>query len=222
MLYLEPEFDPPDGLIQLLDVIRNIFPHCTDLIRNGVYTPHMSVARFTDLQQLLEAKKKIEIIWRPLVFTVKELYLLSRIEGDPFEVKHVIMLGNDKSTPYFGDGSKESSLSEESQLGRTVFLANLPTQYTLESFRKLVTRQGFAINNLEICMNPDGKQRTCGIVEFKIRKDANTFVNTFKHDSFYARPMYKMAFPGTVGDSCSYNAVQNNPLITSIFNKLNY
>lgn len=41
----------------------------------------------------MEAKKKIEIIFRPIEFTVKEIYVLSRIEGDPFEVKHVIKLG---------------------------------------------------------------------------------------------------------------------------------
>lgn len=46
MLYLEPEIDPPDGLTQLLEIIRAIFPQCTDLIRNGVYTPYMSVARY--------------------------------------------------------------------------------------------------------------------------------------------------------------------------------
>eukprot|EP01124_Arcella_intermedia_P016084 TRINITY_DN2261_c0_g1_i1.p1 TRINITY_DN2261_c0_g1~~TRINITY_DN2261_c0_g1_i1.p1 ORF type:complete len:886 (-),score=277.32 TRINITY_DN2261_c0_g1_i1:3-2660(-) len=210
MLYLEPEFEPKDGIFSLLSAVLSVFPHCSDQLKNGKFVPHMSIARFKKESELLSAKTIIERSWQPVMFTVKELYLLSRVEGDPFEVKYVIPLGNDTTSPYFGPGSPESNMSDESQLGRTVLVAGLPAGTNTEELKKIMYEQGFnQIEAAEICLNPNGTLRDVGIVEFKNRKAANACVEQFVGPQrSYVLPMYLVVYPGVVRDCCSLEATK--------------
>jgi len=209
MLYLEPEIEPKDGLQKLLDTISCIFPQCTDQIKGGKFTAHVSVARFNNEAQLLAAKPLIERNFQTLLFKVKEIYILSRIEGDPFEVRHVIPLGEDRSSPCFGERSPESSTHDESQLGRTVFVGGLTQNTTEDDLKKMMRVAGFTVIDAEILLNPNDKLRTCGIVEFKTRKEANNCVANFRGKlSEYVQPMYKMVFPGVIRDCCSVKGVK--------------
>ncbi len=89
----------------------NIFPHCSNTIaksKNGKFVPHLSIAKFENKGQMLKEMERLKQNFVPVSFIVKEIYMLFRKGGDPFEVKNVIPLGCSSLTaPHFGAGSLE-------------------------------------------------------------------------------------------------------------------
>eukprot|EP01125_Pyxidicula_operculata_P013036 TRINITY_DN4303_c0_g1_i1.p1 TRINITY_DN4303_c0_g1~~TRINITY_DN4303_c0_g1_i1.p1 ORF type:complete len:333 (-),score=60.37 TRINITY_DN4303_c0_g1_i1:59-1057(-) len=215
MLYAEPEFDPPTGLQDLLDAITQVFPHCNDQTKkskNGKYVAHLSLSRFKDEKELLENKPQFEKDWAPHEFLVKEIYLLNRKGHDPFEVTHVIPLGDDTTPAYFGLGSPASKEDDESKEGRTVVVCGLPRGTTDDMLMKMLGGEGHKPTCGEICLNPGRELRTCGVVEFENRSQANDCLKfkSTKYPTVYINPLWKMVYPGTVGDCCSLNRKETN------------
>jgi len=64
------------------------------LIVNAGYTPHMTMGNRILTQErasaLISQWKKT---WKPITFTVSELYLIAREKGKRFEISHAIPLG---------------------------------------------------------------------------------------------------------------------------------
>jgi len=169
----------------------------------------MSLAKFKVEKELDRFLAEIQADWKPIEFVVQELYFLSRVGTDPFEVKHVIPFGGLSTTPYFGENST-GSLDIGSREGRTIVISGLPdntlTQYGVND---LFTRQGFSPVATEIILNPNRKTRGIGLAEFASKDEANRVLRdwtdplTYPGHKPYLRPLYLMVFPDVIGGSCT-------------------
>jgi len=214
-LYLEPEFEPEDGLQNLLDACLKVFPQCNDLVLrsdSGRYIPHMSLGRFKNKRELNIALTKIKRNWQPIEFVVKEIYLLARQGGDPFEAMHTVHLGDDASPPHFGEGSPGSSGTPEENdaIGRTVVVCGIPKSLSNDGLLDAFKDDGFEVAKAEMLLNPNRSTRPCGVVEFPTKEGAveACLKNSLSaYPTMYIRPLHKMMFPDVIGGCCSLDAV---------------
>eukprot|EP01130_Rhizamoeba_saxonica_P002202 TRINITY_DN12056_c0_g1_i1.p1 TRINITY_DN12056_c0_g1~~TRINITY_DN12056_c0_g1_i1.p1 ORF type:complete len:844 (-),score=168.87 TRINITY_DN12056_c0_g1_i1:167-2698(-) len=202
MLFLDPTFTPKNGLDNLLERIMEHFPQCDDQIKmNGKFVPHLSLARFDDHSELHKMKQTLESTWEPVSFKVNEIYILTRVEDNPFVVSHVIPLGDSNTTPEFGPGCVESEENDESQIGRTVIINGCKVQEKLEGILK---EQGLDFHsNIEMVKNPNGRFRALAILEYNTRSEANQVIQTFTHETYFAEPLWRMVYPDVIGGTCS-------------------
>ena len=65
---------------ELLARIMAVFPQCDDTVKRGKgkFVAHVSVAKCKNEQQLRSVQAKLEASFRPITFTLKEIYLLHR------------------------------------------------------------------------------------------------------------------------------------------------
>lgn len=165
----------------------------------SIQSKHEIMSFFNCLQ------KKIEDNWKPLEFTLKEIYLLHRDETNPFEVKHVVPLGPFATKPYFGVGSESGF---ETKLDRTVVFGNLPKNLTDSKFKELVVAEGLEPTAVEVTLNSNGSARPLGVAEFRTRHEAEECVASFKPaNGAFAKLLTEMVFPDVIGGSCSLNSV---------------
>jgi hypothetical protein len=63
---------------ELLARILAVFPQCDDKVKRGKgkFVAHVSVAKCKNEQQLRIAQDELKAFFRPITFTVKEIYLL--------------------------------------------------------------------------------------------------------------------------------------------------
>jgi poly(A) polymerase len=95
--WLRPVVEPVEtehvqSLHELQSVLQNLFPQCDEQGKKSSrgFTPHLSVGQFPNP----ETAHSMLPEWRPISFTVHSVALISRREDKPFEVKHVIALGD--------------------------------------------------------------------------------------------------------------------------------
>ncbi|KAH3760748.1 Endonuclease/exonuclease/phosphatase family protein [Pelomyxa schiedti] len=97
-LFLNPETTPPNSLQRLFETCRPVFPN----LEPKSFDPHIGVGYFKSKAQTEELQRKYQSAWKTIDFTVKEIYIMSRVsETDPFEVRRVIPIGPTESAPHF-------------------------------------------------------------------------------------------------------------------------
>jgi hypothetical protein len=74
-----------DAMDDLLARIMAVFPQCDDTVKRGQgkFVAHVSVAKCKNEQQLRSVQAKLEASFRPISFTLKEIYLLHRCVSPP-------------------------------------------------------------------------------------------------------------------------------------------
>jgi 2'-5' RNA ligase len=214
-LFLEPEFDPPSAVDVLLERILSVFPQCDDTVKKGKgkFVAHVSVAKCKNENELKRLQAKLEQNYNPISFTLKEIYLLHRHGTDPFEVKEVVHLGPEGShtPPHFGPGSPGDvhTSEEHTPLGRSLVVCGLPRGCTAEQMTALFTT---APSKSEIILNPNGRARQLGVVEFHTRQECDEEEARWPaegKDGVYVRRLWLMVFPDVIGGSCSLQAVKS-------------
>ena len=88
-IWLRPECDPPDALVQLHRVLVRVFPHLDDLDNKGSagYTPHATVGQMRGKARGEATRKlvaQLQADWQPIEFTVDHVELLAREDDTPF------------------------------------------------------------------------------------------------------------------------------------------
>lgn len=98
VLYLYPKSfsmtertDELEPLIQLQSELTKVFPECSDQLKHGSFTPHITLSHFTNVDLALEGQNAIEHWWEPIEFSVNEIYCLIR-DGDAGQFERVITL----------------------------------------------------------------------------------------------------------------------------------
>ncbi len=82
-------------LIELQSTLQEFLPECNDSVKNGKFTPHITLSHFHSLHDALEGQTKIESWWKPLEFDVNEIYLLKRVGDDgQFKILATLPLGS--------------------------------------------------------------------------------------------------------------------------------
>lgn len=212
MLFVEPVVSPPDGLQCLVNALLQVFPQCNDQVKkakDGIYKPHLSIARYQNKEELNRAKVEIMKTWQTQEWVVKEIYLLFRKGGDPFFVKYVVPLGGDTTAPHFGPGSLGSFPNDESQIGRSIVICKLPEQWDEEKVRQLLNESGFPFKAIEIARNPNLSLRDCGVIEFETWIEADNALKKFQSKIFpqiHLNRLCDMAYLDVIGGSCSFNS----------------
>eukprot|EP00027_Filamoeba_sp_ATCC50430_P005154 CAMPEP_0168551570 /NCGR_PEP_ID=MMETSP0413-20121227/6243_1 /TAXON_ID=136452 /ORGANISM="Filamoeba nolandi, Strain NC-AS-23-1" /LENGTH=388 /DNA_ID=CAMNT_0008582105 /DNA_START=50 /DNA_END=1212 /DNA_ORIENTATION=+ len=208
-LYLEPETEDPNVLQNLMQEVLKVFPQCNDSVKRGKgtgYVPHLSIAKFPSEESLKQHLNQIKQNWQPISFLCTELYILNRVQGDPFEVKHIVKLGGDTSPSHFGPSSGE----DNSQLRRTLLIAGFPRNKLLRdhNLTDFMEKAGFKPSKCELLYNPGGQPRTCGIVEFSTEEEMLQCVSTYNYQPFqafnatvYVKPLPSMMFPDVIGSA---------------------
>jgi len=234
-LFLEPTTEPPNGFHELLERCLKVFPQCNDLVlrsKSGKYHPHMTIAKFDSEEKMKEELEKLKAIWSPVKFTVKELYFLSRIGGNPFEVQYVIPLGPNVTAPFFGPGSfgsKEYHASSECRLSRSCVVCNIPQPGVTSKILLSSISSKFSAYYAEILCNPDGSARECAVIEFKDQNTAFRAINEWtgqlygdeRHPSNSAGYCYLIHLPNAVfpcygtEDCCSLKAVLSGQVLSN-------
>lgn len=109
-LYPSSYYDHPDNdkksepLIDLQSVLIQHFPECQDQLKHGVFTPHITLSHFTNIDEALKGQKNVEEWWQPIEFTVSEIYCLIR-NGDGGQFKRLLTLplGSNKDATQIHD-----------------------------------------------------------------------------------------------------------------------
>ena len=96
----EKEDHPRDGavvkepLVQLQSTLQEELPEFPDQLKNGKFTPHITLSHFPSLEDALEAQVQIESWWKALNFQVKEVHVLKRVGDDgQFKILCTLPLG---------------------------------------------------------------------------------------------------------------------------------
>jgi len=98
-LFLDPVVTPGNALQNLYDVVSQIYPGSN---QESDFEAHIGVGFFRNPNEAQRLQKKYQSGWKPIDFTVQEIYILSRVRQDPFEVRKVITLGGETNTkPHF-------------------------------------------------------------------------------------------------------------------------
>ena len=95
-VFLQPDFGSQGVLKSFQARLEGLFPHCDEQGRKSDkgFTPHLTVAQFKkgeaeDKERMI---KRWNRAWRPKTFPVKEIFLISRRDDQPFEIRHAIPL----------------------------------------------------------------------------------------------------------------------------------
>eukprot|EP01098_Paradermamoeba_levis_P014981 TRINITY_DN738_c0_g1_i2.p1 TRINITY_DN738_c0_g1~~TRINITY_DN738_c0_g1_i2.p1 ORF type:complete len:183 (+),score=32.03 TRINITY_DN738_c0_g1_i2:203-751(+) len=172
----------------------------------------------------------LKATWKPIEFQVQELYFLSRIGGDPFEITHVVPFGvketaEDQTTtpvniPFFGPNYKPAD-EEHARVLKTVVIAGLPPQaLSAEDLKTLFAEQANSFFQFpqphltEMIFNPDGKTRGVGLAELNSPEEVEWVVKNWNYQPFngfviYLRPLHSMAFPCFIGHCCSLHSADS-------------
>jgi len=75
------------------------------------YEPHITLGKFKNESELEKAQSKILLEWEDSEFYIHELYFLSRVRGDPFEIIEVLPIGKTSLRTLMGPDSVISSSS---------------------------------------------------------------------------------------------------------------
>lgn len=227
-LYVEPEIIPANALTRVIDAVLKVFPQCNDTVRrSGRFVPHISLAKVSSLQELHRVQALFEEKFADGcdVF-VKELYLLSREGGEPFEVHHTISLAPPTRPPpnfpypHFGPGTKPCFQPKGTV--RSLVLTNLPPTVTSESLRTILVRDHqLDPEAVRVNINPDGGSRCLAVLEFPSLaklKEAAALLDQAPPSWFgamgpmargmgsagpiRARPLSLMVYPDTLDATC--------------------
>jgi len=211
IVWLDPEIDPPDSLQILIERIAKIFPQCKDQIEKSQtkkFIPHFSIARFKNQSEAENFIRETEKTWKPLEFTLKEIYMLFHPEElkHPFELFEAIPLGSGSLTPpHYGLNSPLND--EKCRSSRSVVVCGIPTHLQTDfQLTGLFSDKQIKPIRAEINRNPDGKSRDCGVVEFTSKAEAQTVVASYKFSSYptiYLKLLAIMFWPSVVGGACS-------------------
>jgi 2'-5' RNA ligase len=91
-----PDVEP---LVQLQSILQEQLPEFPDQVKNGKFTPHITLSHFPSLEEALEAQTKLESWWQPLQFKVEELHVLKRVGDDgQFKIVCTLPLGTQQVT----------------------------------------------------------------------------------------------------------------------------
>jgi 2'-5' RNA ligase len=80
-----------EPLIELQSKLIQKFPECTDQLKHGSFTPHITLSHFTSIDEALEGQKVVEEWWQSIEFSVTEIYCLIR-DGDGGQFKRLLTL----------------------------------------------------------------------------------------------------------------------------------
>jgi len=102
-LFLNPIITPPDALENLYNTLKSRYPEVQQAQKKpSDFEPHIGVGFFRDQGEAKTLQTKYQRGWKPIDFVVKEIYIVSRISQDtPFEVRKVIPIGANTTTPHF-------------------------------------------------------------------------------------------------------------------------
>jgi len=210
---LVPETNPPNLLHKLMNTLLTYFPQTNSSIKvpcEKTYNPHMSIAKFHNEKEMKKKMAEWQKAWKPMTFVVKELYFMTKIGvHNPFEVKRVIPIGSNlakPTKPYFGPNSIED---QNSKIAKTAVVINLKRGVTNDELLKLVQANGFkdTAKLAEVIVNPDGKARGFGVVEFETAAHvAEASAKTWNHQdaTLYVRPLSVMLYPDVVNGCCTF------------------
>ncbi|WP_339375947.1 poly(A) polymerase [Calothrix sp. NIES-2098] len=89
--WLRPVAQPENALHELQAVLQNLFPQCDEQSSKTTagFTPHLSVGQFPSPEAAIAELPQ----WHPISFTVDSIALISRRGDEPFEVRHIVYLG---------------------------------------------------------------------------------------------------------------------------------
>jgi 2'-5' RNA ligase len=204
LVYLVPTFDPPEAFDRLVAAARQFFPQHELQLDN--LTPHVSLAEFRSKEGAAKATAILEKDWKPVTFQVNELYILTRLGIDPFDVAHVIHLGPKNFTPYFGPNTAEPG----SAVSRTLALVGLPPGKinTSEDLATLAANLGLKPSKMELMLQPNLKPRPLAIFEFDTREEAEDALqacNNKPYDDYtiWLKHLESITYPDVVGASSS-------------------
>jgi len=166
-LWLQPEVIKHDQgkknpLVELYKKCSNVFPMCAGTKKA---TPHVSMGKFTDLDELKFYMEKYTEEWTPIECEIKELYLLSRLGGGKFQVRKVIPLSGVTSEPLY----EPCPVPENSYMLRSLKVDALPR--TLDDLELLQLFATYKPVSATVKKNKYGISNCWGEVEFRSKED---------------------------------------------------
>jgi 2'-5' RNA ligase len=168
-MWLEPK--PNSEVIKLHNILVKTFPEFDDLdtINERGFTPHLSVGQQKDYKELLEKIDELQKKWQPLQWNVGEVYLISRFEKNPHEVRYIVPFGG--SAPV-AVNVMEFSPKRQLKTNKEVIVANLPYGVTEEMVKALFSEKELSVTNVTIAQSdPREYSKNYCFVEFKTEEE---------------------------------------------------
>jgi len=89
--WLQPDPEPKNALKKLQATLESIFPQCDEQGKKSQagFTPHLSVGQFKNPDQAINNLPE----WHSVTFKLESIYLISRRQEDPFQIRYRIDFG---------------------------------------------------------------------------------------------------------------------------------
>jgi len=162
VVWSNPQAAPEDALHRLQSLLEKIFPHCDDLshISKDGFHPHLSVGQFAGK---IEGETKIaefSATWKPVEFTVSEVFLLARSEDKPFRFVYKV--------PFNGPAEKVDipyDVQQSNYEHQDLFVGNIPSEAGEKDIMDAFKAKGVDVIRTKLPKGYAGKHRGFGFVE---------------------------------------------------------
>jgi len=145
------------NLVHLENLIVKVYPHLSDQIREGVFTPHSTLGQFPK-KDIGNTIKEISATWKPISYMVNEIFLISRSGvDDPFERIFSIPLG--KKAPLKQLKDIQPSTSKKSDI--SIFVSGLDFKTKEEDLEDFIKKSNISYSKVVVPSNGKKKQRIC-------------------------------------------------------------
>jgi 2'-5' RNA ligase len=191
-LWLQP--DPVDTVKLLQSKLEQIFPYCNDLstISNEGYTPHLSVGQFSKMD-VGKMCGKFQDSWKNINTEIRNIYFISRINDEPFEIRYTIPLGGGAVIP--GKLLLQNPIPTNNPDAQNMFIGNLSITTSEDDLTNFFKSKKLDITDCKILRFKDtGKSRGFGFIHFGPNEDISTIITTYQGTPINGNPI-KLSFP---------------------------
>jgi len=189
-MWLQPEAEKPDQVIQLNTVLEKAFPYCNDLSAKSDhgFAPHLSLGQFPKSE--VEGRiKQFMASWKPIEFLCSEVYMISRSDfDDPFKIIYRVPFGNGNLVePELMSAPAQKKVSSTQKPGATLFVSNLPFKLDQNQLKSLFEMESHFPISVKLATKPGGQSKGFGFAEFASEEEAQKAIQALDKKQFEGR-----------------------------------
>jgi len=173
-MWLQADTQPAGKVESIQLALEQAFPICNDLSQKSDhgFTAHLSLGQFGKGQETKRNTEQFQKSWKPIEFTVSEVYLISRTNfDDPFHVRYRVPFGG--AQPELVEEVSKNAPVESKSTGVKLFVSNI--SFTARDDDLLKLFQSHSINplSIKIIFKNATQSKGFGFVEMSSLEEAN-------------------------------------------------
>jgi len=173
-LFLEPTTTPANVINTLQASVESLFPYCNEQSTKSEhgFSAHLTVGTFPNTKVKIFIQEFMKT-FKPIEFVVKEIYLISRFDDDPFEIRYAVPLAGiitSDAVKILESKPQESFVpvpSKAEEASFKVYVSGLNWTLDVPDMEAVLTDElKLSFDSVVIPKNPDGRNRGFGFISF--------------------------------------------------------